>query len=168
MNEVLENLDLFIILYSFLSFFLLLGSRHLVLDFIFFYDKSKSFKRKYRKTHGFFYRWFSCFVFNKEYMNASKYKKYIFKHHVINALLIVFDILFGTVALLIDKGKIFMNEKVFRCIWMVYFIFASFYFVWFVLQKKDGKGFHWFLPATWTKSDFYINLPELNEDGHKK
>ena len=47
----------------------------MVLDFIFFVDRPKSFKRMYKKKHSFIYKSFFGYIFNRQYIQETKHKK---------------------------------------------------------------------------------------------
>ena len=125
-----------------------------ILDFIFFADKTKSFRKKFRKHHNIFYRFFLLYVYNRTYMEESRYRKRIyiiysiyFLYNVGAAFLILLTILLDSQA--IDKMSIITKIYCFPIIP---------YFIWYLFHSWDRK--------TWTRfgqGDFRCNLPGLEE-----
>lgn len=58
-------------------FFILKLVSKIVLDYLFFIDKSKSNRRRYRKGHNFLYKFFTGYVYSKKHMNESRCRNYI-------------------------------------------------------------------------------------------
>lgn len=159
-----------VLLFGFLIDLLLIFIRKEVLDFIFLCDKSKSYRRRYRKSHGLLYKLFSCFVFNKEYMNDSKYKKYLITHNIISILLFVANQLIAIICVLMTKDIIYLTPEVFYGIYIMYLIPFFVYIAWYFFQYRPDKGFHWtdLLSRGMPHRTFYINLPGLDKSKYIK
>ena len=129
-------------------------STYQVVEFIFLADKTKSFRKKFRKHHNIFYRFFLLYVYNRTYMEESRYRKRIyiiysiyFLYNVGAAFLILLMILLDSQA--IDKMSIITKIYCFPIIP---------YFIWYLFHSWDRK--------TWTRfgqGDFRCNLPSLGE-----
>lgn len=138
--------------YNFLFLFAIHGSNKTMIDYFFFLDKSKSFRRKYRKGHNFLYKCFMCYVFNKEYLQASKYRRYIITYYIHYAFLKIC----GYVLEIISTNTIVKIDPDSTTLWIVVIIYIAvglLSFVWFAIHHK-GKGVKWLL---WEKGEFKMD-----------
>lgn len=131
-----------------------------VLEFVFFYDKPKSFKRMYRKKHNFFYKIFWGFIFNRQYIQTTKHIKYLQRFYCFYLLLTVYGLalLFYTV---LYSPKLDINSY-FVYLEIIYVCIVFLYLLWYRLHCS-GKGYHWWLPATWWKGSFQIDMSNLKK-----
>ncbi len=126
-----------------------------VLDFFFFIDKPKSFKRTYRKSHNFLYKSLFGYVFDKVYIQNSNCRKYIVGFYLLYLSLT----LYGFILMLTGLG--YFDEmslvSIYKYFEMAYIAIVLVYLIWYRLHCR-GKGYIWWLPATWWKGSFYINI----------
>lgn len=126
-----------------------------VMTFIFLADKTKSFKKKFRKRHHFFYRFFNCYIYNHTYMEDSRYKKILY----IIYTLISFYCLMQTILLffLFISGEQASNELLLLSV--ISIVLTIIYFLW--------CGYHSWNKKIDTKfgmgKEFYLKLPGLEE-----
>lgn len=73
-------------------FFILKLVSKIVLDYLFFIDKSKSNRRRYRKGHNFLYKFFTGYVYSKKHMNESRCRNYIRVIYAIYVFLMTSDL----------------------------------------------------------------------------
>lgn len=125
-----------------------------ILDFIFFADKTKSFRKKFRKQHNIFYHFFMLYIYNRSYMSESRYRKRIsiiytiyFIYNSGAAFLILFLILLGDQL----PEPVLILSKFYAFPVIPYFIWYCFHTSW------DGQLGHWGM------GDFRCNLPGLEE-----
>ena len=121
----------------------------MVLDFIFFVDRPKSFKRMYKKKHSFIYKSFFGYIFNRQYIQETKHKKSLIRIYVLFILMTVY----GLALLFCYKADINSNFKYFEA---AYICIAVLYLLWYQLHCS-GKGYHWWFPPSWWKGEFHIH-----------
>lgn len=149
--------------YYFFAFILLTVDCKEILCFYFFADKPKSFKKKYKKTHNFLYRAFFGFVFNNEYMQISRYYKYIVRFYIAYLVPVVTYFLLIIFSCFIDTSDQRQTEF-FGLLMIILFLISVIYYIWYIAHSKKEKGFCWFIPTTWRRSHFSMELP----DGEKR
>ncbi len=161
MND-LNLVDIIYYIYI-INFFVLFAVQYItkhILDFFFLCDKSKSFKRQFKKAHNFLYRNFFFNVFNKKYMNSSKCRNHVIVFYIFYVMIIIYGLF------LVVSGKWFLLESYSTCVYkyleIIYLVITSFYLLWYLLNCK-GKGYHWWLPATWWKGSFQIDISNLKK-----
>lgn len=137
------------------------------LVFFFFADKPKSFKKKYKKEHNFFYRLFFRFVYNREYMKNSRFYKYILRYYIAYLFQMLLSLMLFVLGVFGNTAKT-MNVTLFGIIYLAIGGFSCIHYMWVLLHSKKRPGFHWYLPATWWRSDFFIDLPGCDKNGHVK
>ena len=145
----------YILILNLCALFLLYIITKNVLDFFFFIDKPKSFKRTYRKSHNFLYKSLFGFVYNKRYIQQSKYRKHIIGFYLFYLSLTVC----GFILMLTGLGCFgeMSLDFIYKYFEMAYIAIVLVYLIWYRLHCK-GKGYIWWLPATWWKGSFYINI----------
>ncbi len=127
-----------------------------VLNYVFFADKPKSFKRGYRKKHNFFYKALFGYVFNKQYIQTTKYKSYLKVFYGIYILLTVYGTILSFYSLLSFKEA--NIPTFFKFFEIAYICIVLLYLLWYRLHC-NGKGYCWWFPPTWWKGSFFMNLP---------
>lgn len=165
-SEIFSNRWVYLIFY-FLYFLLFTGMSNEIMYFFFFADKPKSFRRKYKKEHSFFYRFFLGFVFHNEYMRTSKFYKYIVKYYILYSSLAVMYICLFFFSCLVNEPS--QNQiKLFGLIMIILWLIPTLIYIWTLFHSKKGPGFHWILPTTWRHAKFYMDLSGCDENGHIK
>lgn len=139
---------------------LLLGINEINNEFLYFFffaDKPKSFQKKYKKNHSFIYRYHCLFVFNSEYMKMSRFYKYIVKYYIAYVFQISIIAILLILSFLIKENE---QTKVvsFVILLIILFVSSFIYFMWLVTHSKKEHNFYWYIPSTWHRCRFYINL----------
>jgi|GEM_PF-1090795 len=160
--ELVNNRWIFLS-YFFVVFILLTVECKEILCFYFFADKPKSFKKKYKKTHNFLYRAFFGFVFNNEYMQISRYYKYIVRFYIAYLVPVVTYFSLIIFSCFIDTSDQRQTD-IFGLLMILLFLITAAYDIWYIAHSEKEKGFCWFLPTTWRRSHFRMKLP----DGQKR
>lgn len=165
-SEIVSNRWVYLA-YCFIFFLITIGINKEVLYFFFFADKPKSFKREYKKKHNFFYRFFCCFVFNGEYMKKSKFYKYIVRYFIAYLIPVIFFAVLLIFSCFIDSTDQRQTD-LFGLLMILMVTFAAANDIWYLLHSKKEPGFRWYLPQTWHRCEFYIDLPGCDKNGHLK
>lgn len=93
-------------------FFILKLVSKIVLDYLFFIDKSKSNRRRYRKGHNFLYKFFTGYVYSKKHMNESRCRNYIRVIYAIYVFLMTSDLV---LLILVMDSFIVLSDQSFPC-----------------------------------------------------
>lgn len=149
--------------YFFVAFIILTVICKEILSFYFFADKPKSFKKKYKKSHNFLYRAFFGFVFNNEYMQISRYYKYIVRYYIAYLVPVVMCFSLVIFSCFIDTSDQRQTDS-FGLLTIILFLITAAYYIWYIAHSEKEKGFCWFIPTTWKRSHFRMELP----DGQKR
>lgn len=138
-----------------LSIIGVVGFTKLVLDFAFFQDKPKSFRRQYKKQHGVFYKVFCCYALNKNEMEVSKYKKWIKIRYLWYLIYLIFGFSLIVFVLFAEMSK--QLNAVINVFILIYAILCLLFYFWFIAHL-EGHG--WW-PGEWHHGTFYIQLPGM-------
>lgn len=135
-------------------FFILKLVSKIVLDYLFFIDKSKSNRRRYRKGHNFLYKFFTGYVYSKKHMNESRCRNYIRVIYEIYVFLMTSDLVL--LILVMDSFGVNSTSIYKYCEFGLMAVsFAC--LLWFEIHSK-GKGFHWWFPPSWWRGRFYWDV----------
>lgn len=166
-TELFNERWVYLIILTPMLLFGLNGLNNEFLYFFFFADKPKSFQKKYKRSHNFLYRHYCLFVFNSEYMKISRFYKNIVRYYIAYLLQILMITLLFILAIFtkpIEQIKV----DIFGILFVALIILNIIYFMWLVTHSKKERNFYWYIPSTWHRCKFYIDLPDCNEKGHLK
>lgn len=135
-------------------FFILKLVSKIVLDYLFFIDKSKSNRRRYRKCHNFLYKFFTGYVYSKKHMNESRCRNYIRVIYAIYVFLMTSDL----VLLILAMDSFGVNStSIYKYCEFGLMAVSLACLLWFEIHSK-GKGFHWWFPPSWWRGRFYWDV----------
>lgn len=163
-SEIVLNRWIYLGAYFF-CFCGLTGIYNEILYFFFFADKSKKFRKKFKKEHNFLYRIFFGFVFNNEYMKMSRFYKYIVRCYIVYSLFVIIYSLLIVFSCFVNTTNQ-RQVEIFGLLMIILCIISVLNYMWYLLHSKKEAGFHWLIPVTWYKTRFYMDLPGCNVKGH--